>query len=193
MSLTSLVALDEVTHGDDGGGQTLGDTLQDPTAPDPSAAYEDVELRAILAEAIERMSEREKTVVVLYYFEGMTLAQIGQVLGVTESRVCQLHTKAVLGLRTRITSRTRYPQDDVRVARRHPRAWHRATACAVSPAPRRARCPGADRARAALPAGGAAGWRGGAAGARSGGQAVRPAAGAVAGGSPRGRPRRARR
>ena len=107
VSLTSLVALDEVTHGDEGGGQTLGDTLQDHTAPDPSAAYEDVELRAILAEAIERMSEREKTVVVLYYFEGMTLAQIGQVLGVTESRVCQLHTKAVLGLRTRITSRTR--------------------------------------------------------------------------------------
>jgi RNA polymerase sigma factor for flagellar operon FliA len=44
--------------------------------------------------------------VVLYYFEGMTLAQIGEVLGVTESRVCQMHTKAVLGLRAKMTERT---------------------------------------------------------------------------------------
>ena len=48
---------------------------------------------------INRLPEREKTVLVLYYFEGMTLNQIGQVLGVTESRVSQMHTKAVLGLR----------------------------------------------------------------------------------------------
>jgi RNA polymerase sigma factor FliA len=52
------------------------------------------------------MSEREKVVIVLYYFEGMTLAQIGEVLGVTESRVCQMHTKAVLGLRAKLTERT---------------------------------------------------------------------------------------
>jgi RNA polymerase sigma factor FliA len=60
----------------------------------------------MLAEAISRMSEREKTVVVLYYFEGMTLAQIGEVLGVTESRICQLHTKAVLGLRAKMVERS---------------------------------------------------------------------------------------
>jgi RNA polymerase sigma factor for flagellar operon FliA len=106
VSLTSLVALDESFVGEDSERQALVDTLQDPKAPDPETTYEDVELKAILGDAINRMSEREKTVVVLYYFEGMTLAQIGEVLGVTESRVCQMHTKAVLGLRAKIVERT---------------------------------------------------------------------------------------
>jgi RNA polymerase sigma factor FliA len=106
ISLVSLVALDESLAGDDSERQALVDTLQDPKAPDPEASYEDVELRAILSETINRLTEREKTVIVLYYFEGMTLAQIGEVLGVTESRVCQMHTKAVLGLRAKMVERT---------------------------------------------------------------------------------------
>ncbi len=106
VSLTSLVALDESFSSDDSDRQSLVDTLSDSKALDPSASYEDVEMRALLAESINRMTEREKTVVVLYYFEGMTLSQIGEVLGVTESRVCQLHTKAVLGLRSKLTART---------------------------------------------------------------------------------------
>jgi len=106
VSLTSLVALDESFSSDDSDRQSLVDTLSDSKALDPSASYEDVEMRALLAESINRMTEREKTVVVLYYFEGMTLSQIGEVLGVTESRVCQLHTKAVLGLRAKLTART---------------------------------------------------------------------------------------
>ena len=56
----------------------------------------------MLVEAINGLSEREKVVLTLYYFEGMTLAEIGSVLGVTESRVCQIHTKAVGQLRTRL-------------------------------------------------------------------------------------------
>jgi RNA polymerase sigma factor FliA len=106
VSLTSLVALDESLGGEEGERQALVDTLQDPKAPDPESSYEDTELKAMLGEAIARMSEREKTVVVLYYFEGMTLAQIGEVLGVTESRICQLHTKAVLGLRAKMVERS---------------------------------------------------------------------------------------
>ena len=106
VSLTSLVALDETLAGEDSERQALIDTLQDPKAPDPEASYEDVELKTMLAQAINRLNEREKTVIVLYYFEGMTLAQIGEVLGVTESRVCQMHTKAVLGLRAKIVERT---------------------------------------------------------------------------------------
>ena len=105
VSLVSVVALDESFAGEDAERQALVDTLQDPKAPDPESSYEDVETRAMLAEALNRMSEREKTVLVLYYFEGMTLAQIGQVLGVTESRVCQMHTKAVLGLRAKMADR----------------------------------------------------------------------------------------
>ncbi|MGI8874610.1 MAG: RNA polymerase sigma factor WhiG [Egibacteraceae bacterium] len=107
VSLTSVVALDETFSGQDSERQSLIDVLHDPSAADPESSYEDTELKALLADAVDRMSEREKTVVVLYYFEGMTLAQIGQVLGVTESRVCQVHTKAVLTLRTRMSERTR--------------------------------------------------------------------------------------
>ena len=102
VSLVSLVALDESFSGDDSERQALIDTLQDPKAADPESSYEVVEQRELLAGALDRMTEREKTVIVLYYFEGMTLAQIGTVLGVTESRVCQLHTKAVLGLRVKM-------------------------------------------------------------------------------------------
>ena len=105
VSLVSVVALDESFAGEDAERQALVDTLQDPKAADPESSYEDTEMRAMLAEALNRMSEREKTVLVLYYFEGMTLAQIGQVLGVTESRVCQMHTKAVLGLRAKMSDR----------------------------------------------------------------------------------------
>ena len=53
----------------------------------------------MLASSINALSEREKMVITLYYFEGLTLAEIGDVLGVTESRVCQIHTKAVGQLR----------------------------------------------------------------------------------------------
>jgi RNA polymerase sigma factor FliA len=60
------------------------------------------EARQLLARAVEHLPEREKVVVSLYYFEGLTLADIGRVLGVTESRICQLHTKAVLHLRTKL-------------------------------------------------------------------------------------------
>lgn len=54
-----------------------------------------------LADAIEALPERERLVIALYYYESLTLREIGEVLGVTESRVSQLHTKAVLGLRSR--------------------------------------------------------------------------------------------
>lgn len=106
VSLVSVVALDESFAGEDNDRQALVETLQDPKAPDPETSFEDVELRRLLAESVNRMSEREKTVLVLYYFEGLTLAQIGEVLGVTESRVSQLHTKAVMGLRAKLMERT---------------------------------------------------------------------------------------
>ena len=66
------------------------------------AVFESLEMKGILAGAINRLGEREKIVITLYYCEGLTLAEIGQVLGVTESRVCQMHTKAVLQLRAKM-------------------------------------------------------------------------------------------
>jgi RNA polymerase sigma factor for flagellar operon FliA len=69
-------------------------------------AFESEEMRSILTGAINRLPEREKMVVTLYYFEQLTLAQIGEIMGVTESRICQMHTKAVLALRGKITEIT---------------------------------------------------------------------------------------
>jgi RNA polymerase sigma factor for flagellar operon FliA len=70
----------------------------------PSAALEDRELRDIMRAEIKKLPDREKLVLSLYYDEGLTLAEIGQVLGVTESRVSQIHTKSVLHLRSRLTA-----------------------------------------------------------------------------------------
>ena len=106
ISFIGLVALDEMLSvgGDRGESLTLGDTVAD-SADGPVQAYEVEEMRHILADAITRMPEREKVVLMLYYYEGMTLAEIGQVLGVTESRVCQIHTKAVIHLRSKLGGR----------------------------------------------------------------------------------------
>lgn len=100
----NLVALDD-PFGDETQGATLGETLPDESGVDPLEIVEHSAVKEVLAEAINRMGEREKTVILLYYFEGMTLAQIGEILGVTESRVSQIHTKAVLGLRTKMNAR----------------------------------------------------------------------------------------
>ena len=56
-------------------------------------------MRDRIADAVDRLPEREKLVIALYYYENLTLREIGEVLRVSESRVSQLHTKAVLGLR----------------------------------------------------------------------------------------------
>ncbi len=101
ISFVGLVALDEVLGGGDGQSHTLGDTLPDK-GEGPVGAFEDDEMKRTLAAAINRLGDREKMVLTLYYYEGLTLAEIGKVLGVTESRVCQIHTKAVLQLRSRI-------------------------------------------------------------------------------------------
>ena len=61
------------------------------------------DLKDRIAESIARLPEREKLVIALYYYENLTLREIGEVLGVTESRVSQLHTKAVLRLKSRLT------------------------------------------------------------------------------------------
>ena len=105
LSLTGIAALDEML-GDRADAATLGDTIADQAAG-PGALVELREMRTYLAEAIERMPEREKIVLTLYYFENFTLAQIGQVLKVTESRVSQIHTKAVLQLRSRMQAANR--------------------------------------------------------------------------------------
>jgi RNA polymerase sigma factor for flagellar operon FliA len=107
LSTVSLVALDELmTEGDRGDRLSLVETLEDTKTVGPVDMVEAEEMKGILTQAINRLPEREKIVVTLYYYEGLTLNEIGQVLGVTESRVCQMHTKAVLALRSKIKEAT---------------------------------------------------------------------------------------
>jgi RNA polymerase sigma factor for flagellar operon FliA len=104
VSFVNVVALDELLSvgGEKGDKLSLVDTLEDTKAEDPVLAFESEETKFLLAKAINMLPEREKIVVTLYYYEGLTLAEIGQVLGVTESRICQMHTKAVLQLRGKL-------------------------------------------------------------------------------------------
>jgi RNA polymerase sigma factor for flagellar operon FliA len=104
ISNSTVAALDELWTVSDSSGDSVSllDTLQDPGAPDPAAVMDATDLKDRIADAIARLPEREKLVVALYYYENLTLREIGEVLGVTESRVSQLHTKAVLRLRGRM-------------------------------------------------------------------------------------------
>jgi RNA polymerase sigma factor FliA len=105
VSFVNVIALDELLNvgGERGDKVSLVDTLEDTRAEDPVAAFETEETKYLLARAINTLPEREKIVVTLYYYEGLTLAEIGQVLGVTESRICQMHTKAVLQMRSKLS------------------------------------------------------------------------------------------
>ncbi|MBI6546564.1 MAG: FliA/WhiG family RNA polymerase sigma factor [Cyanobacteria bacterium NC_groundwater_1444_Ag_S-0.65um_54_12] len=95
-----FLSLDELVQvSDDGQNITWLDTMVDER-PGPAAILEEQEFRAELAKAIDALPEREKILLALYYQEGLTLKEIGMVLKVSESRVCQLHSQAALRLRT---------------------------------------------------------------------------------------------
>jgi RNA polymerase sigma factor for flagellar operon FliA len=107
ISRSSIAALDELWSVSGEGDQiSLMDTIEDETGPRPEAALDQTEMREALADAIARLPEREKLVVTLYYYEELTLREIGEVLGVTESRISQLHTKAILRLKARLAGAT---------------------------------------------------------------------------------------
>jgi RNA polymerase sigma factor for flagellar operon FliA len=112
ISRSSIAALDELWSVSGEGDQiSLLDTIEDPTGARPADALDESETKELLADAISRLPEREKLVITLYYYEELTLREIGEVLGVTESRVSQLHTKAILRLQSRLAgapSRTQH-------------------------------------------------------------------------------------
>lgn len=97
-----VLSLDDlVSMGDDGQKISWLDTLPDDRMG-PAGVFDQEEMVEILGQAIDALPEREKLLITLYYHEGLTLKEIGQVLSVTESRVCQLHSQAVGRLRTKI-------------------------------------------------------------------------------------------
>jgi RNA polymerase sigma factor for flagellar operon FliA len=99
-----VLSLDD-TYGNDpsGSNMTLLDMVEDKNSPDPQGEFEAGELRRRLAEAIASLPEREKLLIALYYHENMTLKEIGEVICVSESRVCQLHAQAILRLRSKLS------------------------------------------------------------------------------------------
>ena len=110
ISFFGLVALEETVSAgaDRSESVTLGDTIPD-SGIGPVGAFEVEETKQILAQAINRLPEREKIVLTLYYYESLTLGEIGGILGITESRVCQIHTKAVIQLRSKLAEPQREP------------------------------------------------------------------------------------
>lgn len=111
------VSLQELDARDETG--SLADAAPDPDAPDPSVVAVTRDAIVRLGAAIAALGERQQLVLSLYYRDELTFREIGQVLGVTESRICQIHTEAILALRTRVGARR--PDSGRPVARRAPR------------------------------------------------------------------------
>lgn len=106
VSVATLVSLDVEGHPEDGGSlPRLSETLADTASEHPERALAERELREVIAGTLAELSEKEQLVLTLYYYEELSLKEIGAVLEVTESRVCQIHTKALLRLRGKVSRR----------------------------------------------------------------------------------------
>ncbi len=104
---TTIVSLEErlPDRGSESKSLSVIDTVEDINGSNPLKELGYAEVKRILKETISDLPEKEKLVVALYHYEELTLKEIGQVLGITESRVSQIHSKAMLKLRSRLTQR----------------------------------------------------------------------------------------
>jgi RNA polymerase sigma factor for flagellar operon FliA len=107
ISPTTIVSLEEVMPDRDPEAKEvkLIDTIEDPGSENPLRALGFAELKSILKETIANLPEKEKLIVALYHYEELTLKEIGVVLGISESRVSQIHSKAILKLRAKLLQR----------------------------------------------------------------------------------------
>lgn len=107
LSSTTFLSLDEVWQNDEGNKPISRlQTIEDSILTNQFHFVHQNEVKELLAHAIDELPEREKLVVVLYYYENLTLREIGEILSVSESRVCQIHTKVVLRLRAHLMKKT---------------------------------------------------------------------------------------
>jgi RNA polymerase sigma factor for flagellar operon FliA len=102
VSLATIMSLDADPNGDDEQQSGMGDYLPDPRSDDVERSIAEQEMRELIAHRLAELPEKEQLVLVLYYYEELTLKEIGEILDVTESRVCQIHTKAILRLKGKI-------------------------------------------------------------------------------------------
>src|SRR5262249_62353353 len=97
-----LVSLDETRAGEDQELSTLPDHLPDTTLPNLEERLEEQQTRVVVLKTLHQLPEQERLVVALYYYEHLTLNEIGRALGISESRVSQVHTRAMMRLRLRL-------------------------------------------------------------------------------------------
>lgn len=103
VSSTTLLSLADTRYkSDDSDKLSLGDSIEAPSSMNPDVVVEREAVKKIIVEAIYQLPEREKQVLIMYYYENMTLREIGEVLNVTESRVSQIHTSASLKLKSKL-------------------------------------------------------------------------------------------
>ncbi len=103
LSGTSMLSLNDIWYlGDESDEMSILETLEAPESMNPDVLIEKEEIKDYIIDAIKKLPDKEKKVIVLYYYEDLTLKEIGEVLEVTESRVSQLHTKAIMRLRGRL-------------------------------------------------------------------------------------------
>lgn len=100
----SLVNLEEIrgTNSDGDRAGTFADIIEDVTAENPFASLKTIETKHVIADTISTLPEKERLVITLYYYEDLNMKEIGNILGITESRVCQIHTKAGMRLRQKL-------------------------------------------------------------------------------------------
>lgn len=98
INFMSVVSLESLLFSEDDEFTVMG-IVEDKNSPSPHDSFEEKEKVEILAKSIEKLKEKDRIVLNLYYYEGLTLKEIGQVLNVSESRVCQLHSRAIKNLR----------------------------------------------------------------------------------------------
>ena len=105
ISGTTMLSLNDVWYsGEDNDRMSIGDSIESPQNRNPDSIAEKKEIKRVIVDSINELPDKEKKVLVLYYYEDLTLKEIGAVLGVTESRISQLHTKAITRLRSRLTN-----------------------------------------------------------------------------------------
>jgi RNA polymerase sigma factor for flagellar operon FliA len=104
ISCTTMLSLNDVWFsGDENDKISIGESLEASMSLNPDVMMEMTEVKRVINESLKELPEKEKQITILYYYEGLTLKEIGHILGVTESRVSQLHTKAIIHLRSKLT------------------------------------------------------------------------------------------
>ena len=96
-----MISVDDVIHHEPEGHQALK-MLTDTHTPDPLSSLVTERGRGLIATAIRQLSEKERLVLTLYYSKELTMKEIGRRMKVTESRVCQIHTKAIIRLKSHL-------------------------------------------------------------------------------------------